>query len=82
MSLTFLFFMRVLQKRQVLEEAEMLDPRISALEEDLDEVESSEEEDEEEDKVKNKIISKNLPYKTAAINWWFLIDTFIFQIYF
>ncbi|CAI5636851.1 pre-mRNA-splicing factor 38A isoform X2 [Oreochromis niloticus] len=40
-----------LQKRQVLEEAEMLDPRISALEEDLDEVESSEEEDEEEDKM-------------------------------
>nr|XP_057929403.1 pre-mRNA-splicing factor 38A [Doryrhamphus excisus] len=37
-----------LQKRQVLEEAEMLDPRISALEEDLDEVESSEEDDEEE----------------------------------
>lgn len=30
----------------------MLDPRISALEEDLDEVESSEEEDEEEEKVK------------------------------
>lgn len=29
----------------------MLDPRISALEEDLDEVESSEEEDEEEEKV-------------------------------
>lgn len=42
----------VLQKRQVLEEAEMLDPRISALEEDLDEVESSEDEDEEEEKVK------------------------------
>ncbi len=42
----------VLQKRHVLEEAEMLDPRISALEEDLDEVESSEEEDEEEEKVK------------------------------
>uniref|UniRef100_A0A3B3YK62 Pre-mRNA-splicing factor 38B n=1 Tax=Poecilia mexicana TaxID=48701 RepID=A0A3B3YK62_9TELE len=39
-----------LQKRQVLEEAEMLDPRVSALEEDLDEVESSEEEDEEEEK--------------------------------
>ncbi|XP_030647708.1 pre-mRNA-splicing factor 38A isoform X1 [Chanos chanos] len=39
-----------LQKRQVLEEAELLDPRISALEEDLDEVESSEEEDEEEEK--------------------------------
>lgn len=38
----------------------MLDPRISALEEDLDEVESSEEEDEEEDKVKKKVISKNL----------------------
>lgn len=33
----------------------MLDPRISALEEDLDEVESSEEEDEEEEKV-------NTPY--------------------
>lgn len=30
----------------------MLDPRISALEEDLDEVESSEEEDDEEEKVK------------------------------
>lgn len=44
-------FLFVLQKRQVLEEAEMLDPRISALEEDLDEVESSEEEDEEEEKV-------------------------------
>ena len=42
-----------LQKRQVLEEAEMLDPRISALEEDLDEVESSEDEDEEEEKVKS-----------------------------
>ncbi|KAK1796696.1 hypothetical protein P4O66_009722 [Electrophorus voltai] len=40
-----------LQKRQVLEEAEQLDPRISALEEDLDEVESSEDEDEEEEKV-------------------------------
>ncbi|CAJ1059497.1 pre-mRNA-splicing factor 38A [Xyrichtys novacula] len=40
-----------LQKRHVLEEAEMLDPRISALEEDLDEVESSEEEEEEEEKM-------------------------------
>ncbi|XP_016389868.1 pre-mRNA-splicing factor 38A-like [Sinocyclocheilus rhinocerous] len=39
-----------LQKRQVLEEAELLDTRISALEEDLDEVETSEEEDEEEEK--------------------------------
>jgi len=39
------------QKRQVLEEAELLDTRISALEEDLDEVESSDEEDEEEEKV-------------------------------
>lgn len=29
----------------------MLEPRVSALEEDLDEVESSEEEDEEEEKV-------------------------------
>ncbi|KAG7217548.1 hypothetical protein INR49_021384 [Caranx melampygus] len=44
-----------LQKRQVLEEAEMLDPRISALEEDLDEVESSEEEDEEEEKVPERL---------------------------
>lgn len=44
-------FVCVTQKRHVLEEAEMLDPRISALEEDLDEVESSEEEDEEEEKV-------------------------------
>ncbi|TRY59215.1 hypothetical protein DNTS_014613 [Danionella cerebrum] len=40
-----------LQKRQVLEEAELLDPRISALEEDLDEVETSEEEDDEDEKV-------------------------------
>lgn len=40
------------QKRQVLEEAELLDARISALEEDLDEVETSDEEDEEEEKVK------------------------------
>lgn len=39
------------QKRQVLEEAELLDSRISALEEDLDEVETSDEEDEEEEKV-------------------------------
>lgn len=46
----------VLQKRQVLEEAEMLDTRISALEEDLDEVESSEEEDEEEEKVMSLFI--------------------------
>ncbi|MGH0123852.1 UNVERIFIED_CONTAM: hypothetical protein FKN15_063402 [Acipenser sinensis] len=37
-----------LQKRQVLEEAELLDTRVSALEEDLDEVETSEEEEEEE----------------------------------
>lgn len=35
-----------------MEEAELLDARISALEEDLDEVETSEEEDEEEEKVK------------------------------
>lgn len=44
-------FLHVLQKRQVLEEAEMLETRISALEEDLDEVESSEDDDEEDDKV-------------------------------
>ncbi|KAI4829094.1 hypothetical protein KUCAC02_023156 [Chaenocephalus aceratus] len=37
-------------QRHVLEEAEMLDPRISALEEDLDEVESSDEEEEDEEK--------------------------------
>ncbi|MGH0134130.1 UNVERIFIED_CONTAM: hypothetical protein FKN15_016639 [Acipenser sinensis] len=37
-----------LQKWQVLEEAELLDTRVSALEEDLDEVETSEEEEEEE----------------------------------
>lgn len=35
-----------------MEEAELLDARISALEEDLDEVETSDEEDEEEEKVK------------------------------
>lgn len=46
-----MFVVCVSQRRQVLEEAEMLDTRISALEEDLDEVESSEEEDEEEEKV-------------------------------
>ncbi|XP_043942788.1 pre-mRNA-splicing factor 38A [Protopterus annectens] len=38
-----------LQKRFVLEEAELLDTRVSALEEDLDDVESSEEEDDDED---------------------------------
>uniref|UniRef100_A0A3B4BAB9 Pre-mRNA-splicing factor 38A n=1 Tax=Periophthalmus magnuspinnatus TaxID=409849 RepID=A0A3B4BAB9_9GOBI len=40
-----------LQKRQVLEEAEMLEPRVSALEEDLDEVESSEEEEDQDEKM-------------------------------
>ncbi|XP_068095076.1 pre-mRNA-splicing factor 38A [Hyperolius riggenbachi] len=39
-----------LQKRFVLEETEQLDPRVSALEEDMDDVESSEEEDEEDDR--------------------------------
>lgn len=39
------------QKRYVLEEAEQLEPRISALEEDMDDVESSEDEEEEDDKV-------------------------------
>ncbi|KAF1385275.1 hypothetical protein PFLUV_G00106040 [Perca fluviatilis] len=39
-----------LQKRHVLEEAELLETRVSALEEDLDEVETSEDEDEEEEK--------------------------------
>ncbi|XP_057901688.1 pre-mRNA-splicing factor 38A-like [Melospiza georgiana] len=40
-----------LQKRNVLEEAEQLEPRVSALEEDMDDVESSEEEEEEEEKL-------------------------------
>jgi hypothetical protein len=35
----------------VLEEAEQLEPRVSALEEDMDDVESSEEEEEEDEKV-------------------------------
>ncbi|XP_048395980.1 pre-mRNA-splicing factor 38A isoform X1 [Stegostoma tigrinum] len=38
-----------LQKRYVLEEAEMLDTRVSALEEDMDDVDTSEDEDEDED---------------------------------
>ena len=41
-----------LQKRYVLEEAEQLEPRVSALEEDMDDVESSEEEEEEDEKVR------------------------------
>ncbi|NWV14553.1 PR38A factor, partial [Ptilonorhynchus violaceus] len=40
-----------LQKRCVLEEAEQLEPRVSALEEDMDDVESSEEEEEEDEKL-------------------------------
>ncbi|KAJ7332720.1 hypothetical protein JRQ81_014900 [Phrynocephalus forsythii] len=40
-----------LQKRYVLEEAEQLEPRISALEEDMDDVESSEDEEEEDEKM-------------------------------
>lgn len=48
---TFIYYF-FSQKRQVLEEAELLDARISALEEDLDEVETSDEEDDEEEKVK------------------------------
>ncbi|ELW65456.1 Pre-mRNA-splicing factor 38A [Tupaia chinensis] len=40
-----------LQKRYVLEEAEQLEPRVSALEEDMDDVESSEEEEEEDEKA-------------------------------
>ncbi|XP_069498293.1 pre-mRNA-splicing factor 38A isoform X3 [Ambystoma mexicanum] len=40
-----------LQKRYVLEEAELLDTRVSALEEDMDDVESSEEEEEDDDKM-------------------------------
>ncbi|KAM8930456.1 pre-mRNA-splicing factor 38A isoform 2-T2 [Pelodytes ibericus] len=39
-----------LQKRYVLEETEQLDPRVSALEEDMDDVETSEEEDDDDDK--------------------------------
>ncbi|XP_032884513.1 pre-mRNA-splicing factor 38A [Amblyraja radiata] len=37
-----------LQKRYVLEEAEMLDTRVSALEEDMDDVDTSEDEDEDD----------------------------------
>ncbi|EMP33565.1 Pre-mRNA-splicing factor 38A [Chelonia mydas] len=40
-----------LQKRYVLEEAEQLETRVSALEEDMDDVESSEEEEEEDEKL-------------------------------
>ncbi|XP_037357624.1 pre-mRNA-splicing factor 38A-like [Talpa occidentalis] len=40
-----------LQKRYVLEEAEQLEPRVSALEEDMDDMESSEEEEEEDEKL-------------------------------
>ncbi|KAI1236839.1 hypothetical protein IHE44_0015094 [Lamprotornis superbus] len=40
-----------LLKRYVLEEAEQLEPRVSALEEDMDDVESSEEEEEEDEKL-------------------------------
>ncbi|NWU30672.1 PR38A factor, partial [Dyaphorophyia castanea] len=40
-----------LQKRCVLEGAEQLEPRVSALEEDTDDVESSEEEEEEDEKL-------------------------------
>lgn len=36
----------------MLEEAEQLEPRVSALEEDMDDVESSEEEEEEDEKVR------------------------------
>ncbi|KAM6263688.1 pre-mRNA-splicing factor 38A isoform 2-T2 [Spheniscus humboldti] len=39
------------RKRYVLEEAEQLEPRVSALEEDMDDVESSEEEEEEDEKL-------------------------------
>ncbi|NP_001085218.1 pre-mRNA-splicing factor 38A [Xenopus laevis] len=39
-----------LQKRFVLEETEQLDPRVSALEEDMDDVESSEEEEDDDEK--------------------------------
>lgn len=56
----------MLQKRAVLEEAEMLEPRISALEEDLDEVESSEEEDEEEEKV----LEDDLPLVSRLLQLW------------
>ncbi|XP_061656322.1 pre-mRNA-splicing factor 38A [Phyllopteryx taeniolatus] len=52
-----------LQKRQVLEEAEMLEPRVSALEEDLDEAESSED-DEDEDERAERIPSPE-PHRRA-----------------
>lgn len=45
----------------------MLDPRISALEEDLDEVESSEEEDEEEEKVPTSTQPRTPPLEEAGV---------------
>ncbi|KAK2540467.1 Prpf38a [Columba guinea] len=51
-----------LQKRYVLEEAEQLEPRVSALEEDMDDVESSEEEEEEDE--------KNLSSLPAVVSSW------------
>ncbi|XP_077593384.1 pre-mRNA-splicing factor 38A [Stigmatopora nigra] len=48
-----------LQKRQVLEEAEMLEPRISALEEDLDEVDTSDEDDDDDDDEDNDHCNNN-----------------------
>lgn len=67
-----------LQKRQVLEEAELLDPRISALEEDLDEVESSEEEEEEEEKVVDRWLT-HLLHTPSLQEAWFLFGTFYKQ---
>ncbi|EHB03647.1 Pre-mRNA-splicing factor 38A [Heterocephalus glaber] len=42
-----------LQKRYVLQEAEQLEPRVSALEEDMEDVESSEEEEEDDEKLES-----------------------------
>uniref|UniRef100_A0A3P9IJK5 Pre-mRNA-splicing factor 38B n=1 Tax=Oryzias latipes TaxID=8090 RepID=A0A3P9IJK5_ORYLA len=70
-----------LQRRQVLEEAEMLDPRVSALEEDLDEVESSEEDDEEDEKPErlhspepHRWSYRNNNRRSRSPRWWVLFQ--------
>ena len=47
-----------IQKRSVLEQTEQLEPRVSALEEDLSDVESEEEEEEEEAEDRVRSVSQ------------------------
>ncbi|ELK37746.1 Pre-mRNA-splicing factor 38A [Myotis davidii] len=51
LALLHLSWAHTQSKRYVLEEAEQLEPRVGALEEDMDDVESSEEEEEEDKKL-------------------------------